>query len=131
MVIRTFPAGLDRQAGMGSLAVIALVALFGLALLAAFRVVPVYTEYAEVKSAVAEAAKDPARSESEARRIFRARAVVAGIGSVKDSDLIVVAGGNFLTVRARYRREVPLVANVKLAFDFDTQAGQGPAAQQR
>ena len=56
-------------------------------------------------------------------------APVADITSVKSSDLIVISGGNFLLVRAKYRREVPLVANVSLAFDFDTSAGQNPVAQ--
>ncbi|RXZ44285.1 DUF4845 domain-containing protein [Crenobacter cavernae] len=117
------------ERGMSSISVIFVVALFGFMLIGAFRVIPVYSEYAEVKNAVAEIARDPSRAESEVRREFRNRAVVADISSVKDTDLFIVSGGNFLTVRAKYRREVPLVANVKLAFDFDTQAGKGPAAQ--
>jgi hypothetical protein len=120
---------LNRQRGVSVLSTLFTVLILGGVLLLMFKIIPVYSEYIEVKNILTEISKDPHQSEIDVRKQFQIKANVADVKSVKADDLLVAAGGNFLTVRAKYRREVPLFANVSLVFDFDTTAGQNPAAQ--
>lgn len=119
----------NRQSGVSVISTLVTVLFLGGVLLLMFKIIPVYSEYIEVKNIIADIAKDPHQSEIEVRKQFQLQANVADVRSIKADDLLIAAGGNFLTVRAKYRREVPLVANVSLAFDFDTTAGQNQAAQ--
>jgi hypothetical protein len=118
-----------KQRGVSALSTVFTVAVLGGLLLGLFKLIPVYTEYFEVKHTLTDIAQNQQLSELDARKKFQLMAAVAGIDSIKAENLIVVAGSNILFLRAKYRREVPLVANVSLAFDFDTSAGQNPAAQ--
>lgn len=118
-----------KQRGVSALSTVFTVAVLGGLLLGLFKLIPVYSEYFEVKHTLADIAQNQQMTELDARKKFQLMAAVAGIDSIKAENLIVVAGSNILFLRAKYRREVPLVANVSLAFDFDTSAGQNPAAQ--
>jgi len=120
---------LKKQRGVSVFTTLVVVVLLGGILLGLFKLIPVYSEFFEVKRTLADMAQNQSMSEIEARKSFDLRAHVAGIESVAGKDLNVVANGNFLFLRAKYRREVPLVANVSLAFDFDTSAGKTSAAQ--
>ena len=119
----------NRQRGLSVISTLLTVAVLGVILLSLFKLIPVYSEYTEIKNILVELAKDPHQTEQEVRSHYQLKASVAGVTSVKPADLFVAAGGNYLTVRAKYRREVPLVANVSLVFDFDTSAGETPASQ--
>lgn len=120
---------LKQQRGFSVFSTLFIVLVLGGVLLLLFKLLPVYTEYVEVKNTIRDIAKDQRLTEAEVRRQFDLRAHVADITSISAKELVVVSGSNFLFVRAKYRREVPLVANVSLAFDFDTSAGQNPATQ--
>ncbi|KUM03468.1 DUF4845 domain-containing protein [Chromobacterium subtsugae] len=116
-----------QQKGLSVIAVLLVLALVGFALLLVFKVVPVYSEYGDVKSSLSALSTETNVGEHTLRQEFDAKASVAGIVSIKGDNLIVVAGGNGNYLRAQYHREVPLFGNVSLLFNFDTQAGQPPA----
>lgn len=98
----------------------------GAVLLLAFKVIPVYNEYANVRRTIQSLATEGGRGEYEIRREFNLRAPVADITSIRGEQLVVIALPQNVSIRAKYRREVPLFSNISLAFDFDTQAGQIP-----
>ncbi|OHX14761.1 DUF4845 domain-containing protein [Chromobacterium sphagni] len=118
---------MKQQKGLSVIAVLMVLALVGFALLLVFKVVPVYSEYGDVKTALTALSTETNVGESTLRQEFDSKASVAGIVSLKGENLIVVAGNNSNYLRAQYHREVPLFGNVSLLFNFDTQAGQPPA----
>lgn len=118
-----------QQLGVSVFSTVVTVVLLGGVLLGLFKLIPVYSEYIEIQNVIKDIAKNQTLSEIDTRKEFEKRSYVAEITSLKPKDLIVVSGGNFLFIRAKYRREVPLVSNVSLAFDFDTSAGKNPVAQ--
>ncbi|KIA80458.1 DUF4845 domain-containing protein [Chromobacterium amazonense] len=120
---------MKKQRGLSGIAVLLCVALAGAALLLVFKIVPVYTEFANIKNTLQTLSAETNAGEYTLRHEFDQKAAVADITAIKGDNLTVVAGnsGNFL--RAQYQREVPLFANVSLLFHFDTQAGQPPAVQ--
>ncbi|WP_434627947.1 DUF4845 domain-containing protein [Chromobacterium sp. CV08] len=118
---------MKQQRGMSVIAVLVVLLLAGAALLLVFKVVPVYTEYGDVKTALGTLAGETNVGEQTLRQEFDQKASVAGIVSIKGGQLTVVAGNSSNYLRAQYQREVPLFGNVGLLFHFDTQAGQPPA----
>jgi len=117
---------MHRQRGLTVISVLFVMLVLGAVLLLGGKVVPVYSEYGEVRKAITAMAGENGKSEMELRKEFMNHAMVGGITSMKPENLTIITTNNAVFVRATYRREVPLFANVSLAFDFDTQAGQTP-----
>lgn len=117
---------MQRQHGLSVISVLVIMLFVGTGFLLAGKVLPVYKEYAEVRKAVTAMAGQTGKSEYDLRREFMNHAMVGDISSIKPENLTIITTSNSVFVRAAYRREVPLFANVSLAFDFDTQAGQTP-----
>lgn len=117
------------QQGFSVISALVLMAFIGGIILLGFKVIPVYTEYAAVKQAVRDLGSETSTSESQIRKDFNTKADVADISSIRGQDLQVVAGGGIVHIRAAYRREVPLFANVGLIFDFETEAGKTDSSQ--
>ena len=117
------------QHGFTIISTMLLMAVIGGIILLGFKVVPVYVEYAAVKKAVADLGGETSSSESQIRKDFNTKADVADVSSIRGQDLQVVAGGGIVHIRAAYRREVPLFANVGLIFDFETEAGKTDSSQ--
>ncbi|MBA4707064.1 DUF4845 domain-containing protein [Aquitalea aquatica] len=117
---------MQRQRGLSVISVLFIMLIVGAGFLLAGKVLPVYNEYAEVRKAVTAMAGETGKGDIELRREFMNHAMVGGISSIKPENLTIITTANSVFVRAAYRREVPLFANVSLAFDFDTQAGQTP-----
>ncbi|WP_199054226.1 DUF4845 domain-containing protein [Aquitalea sp. ASV15] len=117
---------MQRQRGLSVISVLFIMLILGAGFLLAGKVLPVYNEYAEVRKAVTAMAGETGKGETELRREFMNHAMVGDISSIKPENLTIITTANTVFVRAAYRREVPLFANVSLAFDFDTQAGQTP-----
>ncbi|QEL55012.1 DUF4845 domain-containing protein [Chromobacterium paludis] len=120
---------MKKQQGMSIIAILLFVAVAGAALLLAFRIIPVYTEYANVKHELQSLAAEANVGEYTLRHEFDQKASVADISAIKGDNLIVVTSANGNYLRAQYQREVPLVGNVSLLFHFDTAAGQPPVVQ--
>ncbi|MFB9156782.1 DUF4845 domain-containing protein [Chromobacterium violaceum] len=118
---------MKKQKGLSVVAVLLVLAFVGFCLMLVFKVVPVYSEYGDVRNALKALSAETNVGEQTLRRDFDSKANVAGIVSIKGENLVVVSGNGSNYLRAKYQREVPLFANVSLLFHFDTQAGQPPA----
>ncbi|AVG17126.1 MULTISPECIES: DUF4845 domain-containing protein [Chromobacterium] len=118
---------MKKQQGLSVIAILLVLALVGAGLMLVFKIVPVYTEYGDVKNALTALSTETNVGEQTLRQEFDGKANVSGVTSVKGENLMVVAGAGSNYLRAKYQREVPLFGNVSLLFHFDTQAGQPPA----
>ena len=117
------------QRGFTIISTMLLMVFIGGVILLGFKVIPVYTEYSAVKQAVRDVAGETSASEYQIRKDFNTKADVADISSIHGQNLEVVAGAGVVHVRAAYRREVPLFANIGLTFDFETEAGKTDSSQ--
>ncbi|MTD33795.1 DUF4845 domain-containing protein [Paludibacterium denitrificans] len=115
---------MKRQQGLTIVSILFVMMVVGLAVMLVFKLIPVYSEYGEIRKTVSALASEGGKSEYDIRREFTNRAAVGDISSIKADNLVVVSEGGSVFVRATYRREVPLFANVSLVFDFDTRCRQ-------
>ena len=99
---------------MGSVILIA-IAMLGL------KLVPSYIEFFAIKKAVNAIASEKRGGASvvEIRKSFDARATVDDISSIKSSDLEITKDGSDLVIRASYRKEIPLFANLGIYIEFN------------
>lgn len=97
---------------MGAVILIA-IAMLGM------KLAPSYIEFFAIKKAVNAIASGGPSSVAEVRKQFDQRASVDDINTVKGSDLEITKEGQKTVIRAAYRKEVPLVANVGLYIDFN------------
>lgn len=118
------------QQGVSVFSVLVLMALIGFGLLLFFKVVPVYSEYFAVKKALNELALEShPDGEYGIRKSFQSRAYVADVKSIRAENLVIVAAPGFTSIDVAWRREVPLVANVSLVFDFAAHGGPTQGSQ--
>lgn len=117
------------QHGFTIVSTLVLMAFIAGVILLGFKVIPVYTEYSAVRQAVKDVSEETSSSEYQIRKDFNTKADVSDISSLRGQDLQVVAAGGMVHVRAAYRREVPLFANIGLTFDFETEAGKTDSTQ--
>lgn len=99
--------------------VLVMVAVFGM------KVVPVYIENATIKKNLIAITNDPSLQNSSASQIrlaFSKRAQIDGITEVSSKDIKITREKGKLNLSVDYSVIVPLVANVSLKIDFDTQA---------
>lgn len=117
---------MKRQRGLSLISTLIVGAILMAALLLAFRLVPVYTEYFAVKKAFANIVSnvDAAAAPSEFRNAYSKYAQVDDITSIDPKAIQVNKSGGEVSLQVSYRREVPLFANVKLAFDFDVSSSR-------
>ena len=111
------------QKGFSVLSVFALGIIMAAVMLTFFKVVPVYSEYFAVKKVVEELGATSGRSDEDLRKEFTVRTSAQDVQSVAAKDLLILATPSATGVGVRYRREVPLIANVSLVFNFEYQAG--------
>ncbi|MCP9760565.1 DUF4845 domain-containing protein [Aquitalea sp. S1-19] len=121
----------SREYGLSVVSLLMTILLAGALILGFFRVVPVYSEYFEIKNALNDMAKNPApEGEWGLRQEFARRAGVNDISSIKPQDLRIYAPvGQQPAITVAWRREVPMVSNVSLLFDFNIHAGQKAGMQ--
>ncbi len=98
-----------------------LTAAFVVVLLAllALKIVPAYIEFATAKKAINEIASGGPASVADVRKSFDAHATIDDITAVSANDLVVTKEGGQVVISFSYRKEVPLVANVGLYFNFE------------
>lgn len=113
----------STQKGFSLLVVLALGIIMATVMLTFFKVVPVYSEYFALKNVIEELGTSSGRSDEDLRKTFTLRTSTQDIVSVTAKDLLILATPTATGVGVRYRREVPLVANVSLLFNFEYQAG--------
>ena len=94
------------------LAVVVVLALFGMKLL------PSFMEFRTAKATIQTIARQPNASVADIKKAFEARATIDGIDSIKPNDLEITKEGNEIVVGFAYRKEVPLFGNVGLYIDY-------------
>lgn len=113
----------SRQRGATALGLLCIVAVLGFGLYGVIRLFPAYMEYMSVVRALEQTAKESAGNPTTPQALRTSlirRWTVEDIKSVEPKDIeIRKAPNGGHTMRAWYRAEVPFVANVSLAADFD------------
>ena len=109
-----------QQLGIGLGGLLAVSVVLVAFAIVGMKLVPSYLEFMAVKKVVKAIAgeKGGASTVAEVRRSFELRASVDAIESVKASDLEITKDGGQLVVAAKYRKEIPLVANIGIHIDF-------------
>jgi hypothetical protein len=103
--------GVSLMGLLAVLAIVVIVALFGM------KVLPSFMEYRTAKAAievVARASQNP----GDVRRAFENRATIDNINSIKPTDLEITREGSQMVVAFAYRKEVPLFGPVGLYIDY-------------
>jgi len=119
-----------KQRGLSLINLILWAVVVGFIALVGLKLVPVYTEYFGLKSALNALVKEKAGAPlSEVREGFLHRAEIENITSVKADDLDIQQDKSGTSISVKYQKVVPLIANVSLLFDFEASAHHGEAAQ--
>lgn len=118
----------SRQRGATVLGMLTIVAILGVGLFAAIRLVPVYLEYMAIVRALEQTAKENAGGDQQALRTSLIRRwTIEDIKSIQPNDIEIKRAKNGFVMRAWYRAEVPFVSNVSLVADFDKSVPVGGA----
>ena len=116
------------------------ITLFGMALVAivivfaavlVMKLVPPYIDYWAVKKVLTVMGNDPdlkGKSVQDVRNSFSKRAGIDNITSIKSGDLEITKDGGEVLVEAKYRVEVPIVANITACLDFFASSKPGAEA---
>lgn len=120
---------LRSQRGLSLFTVLFAGAFLGCVFLVVMKVIPAFSEYAGVKSAVTTLAKNNASAPiPELRELFGRRAQIENISAISGADLDIVQDKSGTQIIAAYDKEVPLIANVSFLFHFRAEAKGGGQA---
>ena len=118
----------SSQRGATFLGMLVIVAILGIGLFGAIRLVPLYMEYMAVARAMEQTAKENAGGTQDALRTSLARRwTVEDIKSIDYKQIEIKRAGNGFVMRAWYRAEAPFVSNISLVVDFDKSVPVGGA----
>ena len=112
----------SRQRGATALGMLVIVAIVGFGLYGVIRLFPKYMEYMAVVRAMEQTAKEnngEITSPQELRTSLIRRWTVEDISSIEPQQIEIKKAGTGFSMRAAYRAEVPFIANVLLAAQFD------------
>lgn len=109
-----------KQLGVGLGGLMAGSVIFIVLAMLGMKLAPSYLEFMAIKRVINAVASEKrgGASVAEVRKSFDLRATVDDISTIKGADLEVTKEGNNLVIAARYRKEIPLVANVGLYIEF-------------
>ncbi|WP_157670406.1 DUF4845 domain-containing protein [Chitinibacter sp. GC72] len=117
---------MKKQAGLSFFGFIFIAMAVAMALITAFKVVPTYIEYFNIKQAVATVVnQNSGAAPAVIRNSYSKHVEISDIDSVSPQDLLVTQVGGTTTVRADYEKVVPLVGNVSLLFQFEVESSTG------
>jgi hypothetical protein len=108
-----------RQLGLSLMGLIMGAVILIAVLLVGMKLAPSYIEYFAIKKAVNSIASSGPGTVAEVRRSFENHATIDDISSVKGSDLEVTKDAQGLVIKATYRKEIKLVANIGIYIDFE------------
>ena len=109
-----------KQLGVSLSGLMVGAAIFIALAMVGMKLVPSYLEFMAVKKVIKAVAEEKggASTVAEIRRSFELRASVDAIESVKSGDLEITKDSGGIVIAARYRKEIPLVANIGIYIDF-------------
>ncbi|MFM9888644.1 MAG: DUF4845 domain-containing protein [Burkholderiales bacterium] len=118
-----------RQYGLTITTLVTCLIVVGIVAVFLIKVSPVWIEYYNIRQAIAgmEKSGDLAKSMPAVRESFDKRAEVGYITAIRGQDLDLSKTGNGFTVAFSYRKEIPIVANMSVVFDFEGSTGPAPS----
>ncbi|WP_410497979.1 DUF4845 domain-containing protein [Chitinibacter sp. S2-10] len=119
---------MQKQKGMSFFGFIIIAMVVGMAVVVAFKVLPTYIEYFNIKKAMNTVASQNAGATPAAiREAYSKHAMISDIESVDAQGLQISQVGGNTTIQASYEKVVPLVANISFLFQFEVEANSASA----
>ena len=110
-----------QQRGLTLIGFILLITLIGAAGIVAFRAIPIYSEFFTIKRILKEInVENPETTPLQIRNQFDLKSSADYVYDIKSRDLDIAKENGRIIVSVRYQKTVPLVYNVSLLFDFET-----------
>jgi Domain of unknown function (DUF4845) len=121
---------MKKQQGLSFFGFIIIAMAVAMALITAFKVVPTYIEYFNIKQAISTVVKQSSGATPAAiRDSYSKHAQISDIQAVQPNDLLVTQVGGSTIVRADYEKVVPLVANISLLFQFSVESNSSGSSE--
>lgn len=113
-----------REAGVSLTGLIFVLAVLGIGVVLAFKLLPAYLEYGAVKDAMVRA-KEAGGTPREMQVAFDKSAGINDVNAIRGRDLVITRDGGETQISFAYEKRIPLVANVSLVIDYagSTEAG--------
>jgi Domain of unknown function (DUF4845)/Prokaryotic N-terminal methylation motif len=117
-----------HQRGLTLVALISVLAIVGIVVLFAFKISPAWIEYYSIRQTIKGMASsgDLAKAIPAIRTSFDKRAEVGYITTISGRDLEITRSGDGYNVGFNYRKEIPVVGNMSVVFDFKGSTGEAP-----
>jgi len=107
----------NKQAGISLSGLILALAVIGVVVIFAMRMVPAYIEYNAIKSAIV-TVKDGGGTIREMQQAFNRHTNVNDVEAVRGQDLVFTRDGDEVNISFAYEKRLPLMGNVSLLIDF-------------
>ena len=117
---------MNRQRGVTFVGMVFIAGLIVFAAIVGLKLIPAYIEYATVVNHLRDMARSPdARSGSikDIQSMFRKRAQIDAIETVKPEDIEVEKEGDQVILRAAYSTKIKLFGNLNACIDFVATSG--------
>ena len=121
--------GLQKQRGISLIGLIFTIAVLAAIGLLAMQIVPTYTEYRAISSAIVKA-KGAGSTPQEIQSSFSKSAEVGYISSITARDLVITREDGGLEVSFAYDKKIPLVGPASLLLEYagtTSKSGAAPA----
>ena len=115
-----------REAGVSLTGLIFVLAVLGVAVVFALKLVPTYLEYSAVKDAMARA-KEAGGTPREMQVAFDKSAGVNDVTAIRGRDVVITRDGGDTQISFAYEKRVPLMGNVSLVIDYAGSTEPGAA----
>lgn len=108
----------QKQRGVSLTGLIVVLAVLGVAMVFAGRMIPAYIEYNAIKNGIQQA-KEAGGSDREMRQAFDRHTSINDVEAVRGRDLVITRANGEPQLSFAYEKRLPLVANVSLLIDFE------------
>ncbi|MES2264230.1 MAG: DUF4845 domain-containing protein [Pseudomonadota bacterium] len=124
--------GLNKQRGISLMGLIFMLAILGVVGILAMQILPTYSEYRAIQSAIVKA-KSAGTTPQEIQNSFSKSAEVGYISSITARDLVISREEGGLEVSFAYDKKIPLVGPASLLLEYagSTSKTATPAAKSK
>jgi hypothetical protein len=106
-----------NQSGVSLVGLILVLALLGVAVLFAFKLLPTYTEYSAIKDGIVRA-KETGGTPREIQVAFDKHTSINDVTAIRGRDLTITRDDGEVQISFAYEKRVPLMGNVSLLIDY-------------
>ena len=108
---------INAQRGVSLSGLIFVLIVVGVLAVFAMKVIPSYTEYRAIKTAIVKA-KETGGTVREMQLAFDRNAGVNDVSAISGRDLVITHDGGESEISFAYEKRIPLAGNVSLAIDY-------------